>query len=548
MASTQEPADLAAPVVIVGAGPVGMLAAILLAQRGIDSIVYERATQPSELPRAVHLDDEAQRTLQGAGLLDRLRPHLSPTTRYELRDRHGELLHAFARERAPLGHPPSVLFHQPDLERVLREAAESSDRIDLRWAHEVVAVEPGVLAAAARASHAGTGSPVVETRGPGGGHQRSAAPAVLGCDGAASTVRRLLGTTSTDLGFGQSWLVADLRIADRPASLAHPQQRCDPACPATSVPVGPDRHRFELMLPDGEQHEDVQPQLRELTTTWDVDLDEVEVERVAVYRFHALNADRWRNGGVFLLGDAAHQMPPFFGQGLCSGFRDAANLSWKLAMVLHGVARPTLLDTYEAERRPQVAETIRRTALLGKVITGTGPLTEGLRRGGAAALRQVPPLRRAVEELRPPPLPAGPLVDRVRGWGPAGHPFPQPELLVDDRVGERRDGRPARLADELLGDGFALVGWRTDPLAAADATTRRFWSALGVRSIRVDPPDAPAVSGAAAHDVTGQLERWFADVRGDVAVVRPDRVVLGAARAGDPRRMAALAARIARSI
>jgi 3-(3-hydroxy-phenyl)propionate hydroxylase len=534
MAWSDEPDDTEAPVIVVGAGPVGLLVTNLLADAGIPSVVLERAGAPSTLPRAVHLDDEALRLLQALGLDGRLRPRLSPTARYELRDARGQLLHAFVRERQPLGHPQSVLFHQPDLEHVLRDAAEASEHIELRWGHDVLAVDAV--------------SATLDVRGPGGAAQQLQGSAVLACDGGASTVRRSLGLPVVDRGFEQAWLVVDLRICERPAGLEHPQQRCDPRRPATSVPVGPGRHRFEFMLLQGEREDEMRAGLPALLATWGVDLGEVEVERCAVYRFHAVHAARWRCGDVFLLGDAAHQMPPFFGQGLCSGFRDAANLVWKLALVRRGVAADALLDTYELERRPHAAETIRRTALLGRVITGGGRGAQMLRLGGAGALRAVPSVRRAVEGMRPPPLPRGPLVDRRRPLGPEGHPFPQAPLA--DHSGAEHP------SDTLLGPGFALVGWRTEPLAAADAATRRWWAALGARCVRVDPPaDGVEARGVEARgvefrppvalDPSGAIGAWFARSRGEVAVVRPDRVVLGVARGDDRRRLAALAARVA---
>jgi 3-(3-hydroxy-phenyl)propionate hydroxylase len=492
---------------VVGAGPVGMVGSLLLARRGIPVLLLERRVSPTDEPRAVHLDDETLRVLQGLGVLPALQPHLTTMHRYELRDARGDLLLAIPRGGRPLGHPRSVLFHQPDLERILLAEIDREPLVDLRRGQAVTAVDPSAPSVTVRA---------------GGATGEVRARAVVACDGAGSAVRRSLGSPLGGRGFSQRWLVADLRVPDRPAALAHPQQRTGPPRPVTSVPIGPERHRVELMAMPGEGDAALEAHLPGVLRR--LGIGAAEVERTAVYRFHALHVERWRVGGVLLAGDAAHQMPPFLGQGLCSGIRDAANLAWKLAGALRGVGGQRLLDTYEAERGPQVEETIRRTALLGAVLTAGHPSAPLLRRGTAAALRRTPPLAEVIEGLGPPPLPRGPLVVRRRPLGAGGRPLPQPVVR----------GRPL---DDLLGDGFALVGWETDPLGAAGHASRRFWEGLGTRTIRLGSAEAGSDMG-----------RWFARTGGDVAVVRPDRVVLGVGRSAEPSSIDRLAGRIARLV
>ena len=483
---------------MVGAGPVGLVSALLLAAEGFEVLLLERSTEPSTQPRAVHLDDEALRVLQGLGLDAAVRSHANPSAGYELRSADGRLLHSFPRLGQPLGHPRSVLIHQPYLEAVLRQAVAAQPLIDLRAGAEVVEVRARPAAVTVRDA---------------AGERVVAASFVLGCDGAASTVRRSLGIGWRDLGFEQTWLVVDLLVDEVPTDLALPQQRCGGRRPATSVPVGRGRHRFEFMALPGEDPSALDAS--DLVRGWGVQA--TAIERAAVYTFHALVAQRWRVGPVFLLGDAAHLMPPFLGQGLCSGFRDAANLAWKLALAARAGGAEALLDTYEAERRPHATAVTRRTATLGRLLTGRGAGWDRARAGAAGALDVVGPLRRALEGLEPPPLPRGPLVARRTWRGAPGRPFPQP-VLADSQAG----------GDAVLGPGFAHVGVGIDPRTLATPAVRRLWEGLGARPVRVPAVEHGGPRGA----------------RPRVAVVRPDRAVLGTA--GGPEELTALTARVAR--
>ena len=465
-------------VVVVGAGPVGVTAALLLARQGVDVLVLDRHRSAHPQPRAVHLDDESLRVLQAAGVADAFTAVSRPMAGLRLLDGAHRTLVEFGRGAGVNGWPQASMFHQPDLEAVLRAALAAEPRARLRVGVEVLHVEqsagPVRLAVRDRAT---------------GAREELGAEAVLGCDGANSTVRRLIASWMHDLGPAERWLVVDLH-ADVPLGVwPGVHQVCDPARPATFMPVAGLRYRAEFRLAAGE-------------TAADLDLPALlgrfgaarcTVLRAAEYTFAARVADRWRSGRVLLCGDAAHLTPPFIGQGLGLGLRDVHQLSWKLAAVLAG-ADDALLDTHQAERAPHARALIRLAVLLGALMTGGGDRAALVRRGVLVAVRRVPRLAAFASASRTPPLRPGPLVRRRRFAlrSPVGSLLPQPQI----------DG-PHRL-DDVLGTGWAVLtgGGRV-------------------------PSDWPGPVVAAADLRSPELERWLG--RRSV-LVRPDRIVAAVSR------------------
>ncbi|MBK3639926.1 bifunctional 3-(3-hydroxy-phenyl)propionate/3-hydroxycinnamic acid hydroxylase [Streptomyces sp. MBT33] len=489
---TVERSGPGAPVVIIGAGPVGVMAALLLARRGVRTVVLERHQDVYPLPRAVATDDEVRRILQAAGVGEEFATIARPSNGLRLLDaRHRVRAEIRRTGHGHHGYPQTSMFDQPELERLLRDVLVRHPECELRGGVEVTGVGPD------------TAAPVRVTYRDDEGEHQLWADAVLGCDGANSLTRDAVGAAWEDLRFEERWNVIDVRTKADVRCWEGVDQVCDPRRPATFMRVGEDRYRWEFRLGDGDAP------LRELIAPWlPLSYDgDFEVVRETQYTFRARTADRWRSGRVFLLGDAAHLTPPFIGQGLCAGLRDAHNLTWKLARVLRQGADERLLDTYESERKPHARHMIRLAVAMGWAMTGGQDGAAALRRGLLATACRIPGLTAMAGRDLSPPLTAGPLVRRGLRRGLAGSHCPQPWVTVD--------GRRTRL-DDVLGDSFALLT-AAEPWPSLNALAR----GLGIRPIPVDDLGDE-----------GTLAAWLRAGRADAVLLRPDRVVMDVVPAG----------------
>ena len=359
-------------VLIIGLGPTGAALANLLGAMGLDTLVIDREPGLLDLPRAVHFDGEVMRVFQNMGLAATLEPDLRPSSGMQYVNAQGLLMleRKAAATQGPQGWATNYLFHQPDLEGALRRGLDRFGCVKVRNGLEALSVTQHADEVAVR---------VGSTRSA-GADETLRARWVVGCDGARSIVREAIGGPLHDLGLHQEWLVVDVELT---ADVALPQptvQYCDPARPVTFVNVTGRRRRWEIMVMPGDNPQALlEPDhLWALLAPW-IRPNQAKLVRSALYTFHSLIASRWRAGRLLLAGDSAHQTPPFLGQGMCAGIRDAANLAWKLAAVVRGEAAEFILDSYESERLPHAREFIETAMRVGEIIQTTDPAVAALR-------------------------------------------------------------------------------------------------------------------------------------------------------------------------
>lgn len=474
-------------VAIVGLGPTGATLANLLGICGLSVLVLEREAEAYHLPRAVHFDDEVMRVFQTLGLAEEIAQTVRVNPGMRFVDAAGKLLLDWPRPRevGPQGWHASYRFHQPDLEKILRAGLERFDQVEVRSRTELIDAEDEGQRLTLRCKD------LVKNEVYG-----LEAQYLIGCDGARSTVRRLIGTEMEDLGFQERWLVIDALLKRPMPELGdHTIQHCDPARPATYVRCPGDRRRWEISVHDEEAAEEIatSESVWKLLRPWLTSAD-AEIERKAVYTFRSAIAQSWRKGRILIAGDAAHLTPPFMGQGMCAGIRDAANLAWKLTLCVRSQADDSLLDSYQSERLPHAQAYIETAMRLGGLINTCG--TEDALR---AALPQADGSARM--ESIAPPLGLG------LSTGDHRHGrrlFSQPLLANGARLDDHCGYAPVLLAEtSLLHDGHP---WLEKALA------------MGVSVLSTD--NEP--------NVRAELDR----LETKAVLLRPDRYILGTAADG----------------
>jgi 3-(3-hydroxy-phenyl)propionate hydroxylase len=511
------------PVLVVGSGPTGLLAANLLGAYGIETLLVERTAATSTLPKAILLDDEGLRALQAVGLADEVTAHVIQGygARYYAPDGR-----CFATVEAPVtehGFHRRNAFLQPDLERIMARGLVRFGSVSARYRTTLTGLE-------LRDDHV---EATVETADGECAHLRC--DFVLACDGGRSTARELLGIAMTGVTDSRDWVVVD--TINDPDGDRFSKFFCDPCRPMVSIPVPGGGRRYEFMIMPGEdpaamaateQIAAVLARFRSIAAP--------DILRGVVYTFHARVADRLSAGRVLLLGDAAHLSPPFAGQGMNAGLRDAFNVAWKVALATKGVVAPGIVASYEAERRKPIVEMIDYAVALGAIVMPTGRFDDRTIEVISAALAGKSPKGGGVS-LGPRPQAIYDDGWLRRGTGApdrdhVGRPLPQPMVRTSD-------GSVCRL-DDVLGPGFAVVGVGGETGAALGRLDQPVWDRLGIRRVLVAAADAVAAGAGQVTVVELDDDRHsrLSALSGHLLVVRPDRFVAAQCPAARPEDLA----------
>ncbi|GAA2429596.1 bifunctional 3-(3-hydroxy-phenyl)propionate/3-hydroxycinnamic acid hydroxylase [Mycolicibacterium llatzerense] len=476
-------------VAVVGYGPTGATAANLLGQLGLKVLVIERDPDIYSRARAISTDEEVLRVWQSVGLAERLQRDMLPGRPVAFVDADGRPFIETVIYGRGCGHPSQQFLYQPAVDSVLREGVARFANVEVLLEHECLRVanrtdDVELLLADLRTDT----------------FKRVTARYVIASDGGSSATRGVLGIGYSGRTYGERWVVIDTKVIKEWDTHDRLRFHCNPERPTVDCPTPLGHHRWEYPARAGEDEKDlvsdeaVWKVLREQGIT----PDHVEILRAVVYSHHVRVADRWRVGRVFLAGDAAHAMPPWIGQGMSAGVRDAANLCWKLAAVLRGQAPDSLLDSYAAERKPHVTEVTRRAVLVGRVITERRPWLAAIRNHVVRALTRIPGANAAGQRFWW--IPDAHYDD---GFFAAAHPavgrqIPQPTV----------DGVPL---DDLLGGRWTLLHTGAVPVGAAA------WTAAGASALQITEPS---------------LVRWLADHKADAVVLRPDGFIYAATSSG----------------
>jgi 3-(3-hydroxy-phenyl)propionate hydroxylase len=513
------------PVVIIGSGPIGLTLANLLGRHGVRTLLVERNTTTVQEPRAVSIDDESLRTMQAAGVIDTVLPCLVPGygSHYYTPGRI-----CFARVEPtgrPYGYPRRNAFRQPILERQLCDALARFSHVETLYGWRLD-------------STVQTGSGVaLDLLGPNDVPRRITCDYLVGCDGASSKVRDLQGVQLAGTSFDERWLIVDLE--NNANTITHTEVFCDSRRPCITLPGPDDTRRFEFKLLPGETESAMldTATVEQLIRSHGAD-PAARIVRKVVYRFHARVAPQWRFGRVFLAGDAAHLTPPFAGQGMNSGIRDAHNLAWKLAAVLGGKAGDGLLDSYQAERRDHIWQMVYLALRMGRVMSPRNRLHGFLIQSAFRSLKLWPAAADYFAQMKYKPKPrftAGFILPDGKGRRTlVGRLLPQP--VISDTAGRRQ------LLDEALGSGFVLLirGERAEARFAG--LSQPIWDKLAVRRIALLPAGAsatPTEGVTTIFETEEDLSDTLRHLPGCALLLRPDHYVAAVIRLANPDAMAA---------
>lgn len=547
-------------VVIVGAGPVGLMIANILGREGVRVVLLEQLDSIIDYPRAIGLDDEALRVFQSVGLANELLPHTTPFHWMRFVTPRGRCFASIEPRTDEFGWSRRNAFHQPQADQLLYRGLSRFPNVEVRFSQKVSTFTQDGQ------------SVTVVTQGPDGQTSTLIAQYLVAADGGNSFIRRTLDIPFEGRTKANQWIVVDVR--NDPVGTPHIYMHCDPERPYVSAALPHGVRRFEFMVMPGETEEELYrpDRLAELMAKVVPDPERVDYIRKRVYTHNARLASTFRKDRVILAGDAAHIMPVWQGQGYNSGIRDANNLGWKLALVVKGLCSDKLLDTYGEERRAHARSMIHLSEVAGDIFSPPSRLAAAARDSFTWLFNGVPAFKRYIVEMRFKPMPryeSGvvllPRKKTSRGWlarkleqagnsamgrllglmaekrdsllgrlvygkDPHGN-SPVGRLFIQPRV-RTTQGEIARL-DDVIGQRFAVISWGTDPTFALSAQARATWQRLGAAFVVVKPevqmaytadiPDDVIVVG----DVDNRLKDWFGATPHSVVLLRPDRFVAG---------------------
>ena len=514
-------------VVIAGAGPTGLTIANHLGTLGVRTLVVEKLSALIDYPRGVGVDDEALRTFQACGLVDQVRRHTVPNQIMRFVDKSGRVLASIAPTAQPFGWPRRNGFIQPLVDRELAEGLK-------RFPHVALWLQNGLASFSETAEGVEVVLQPADAAGNDAGPTRTVrARYLVGADGGRSPVRNALGLSFDGISETTKWLVMD--IADEPVGPPNVSFILDDASPYVELALPHGVRRYEFKVPkhmsdlEFESDENVK---KLLARVFPRELD-LNIIRRRVYQHNARIAASFRKGRALLAGDAAHLMPVWQGQGFNTGMRDAANLAWKLAMVVQGRAGAGLLDTYTEERHAHARAMIDLSVLVGRIFVPTNPILRMVRNVVGPWIARIPSLRQYIAEMRFKPMP-------FFARGAVVHPAtPDPRGLVGKVFMQPRvagaDGKPVRL-DDVIGLRFALISWSARVDAWIDPSARAILDQLAATQIVVRPDcqaldREPPAMGTVVHDVEGAMKRCFDDLAGGVVILGPDRIVAATCKA-----------------
>lgn len=510
--------DLVFDVAIVGYGPVGVIAANYLGMYGIKTIVFEKETDVYHLPRAIGFNHEIMRIFQQIGLEKQVEPVATPVEGVEFLNRQHQVMFEIVLSKTCLtqGFAPNYVFYQPELEIKLREGVNRFGCVTVHLGYSVEKIVQDFDGVTIKVRD------VASER-----FEQVRAKYVLGCDGARSITRQLAGIKLQDFGFHQRQLVVDTLLKENLPLPSKVQQLCDTKRPGVFVHSTNNHRRWEFVLEKKETVREIErrEKVKELLATYWIDPNKLEIIRAVVYHFHSLIALQWRKERIFIVGDAAHQMPPILGQGMCSGIRDAQNICWKLNLVLQGLTPDKLLDTYQTERLPHVVEIVKVATRAFKIFKTRNPLLALVRDTilwMIQRFRSNSKLQNIGSDM--PPLRRGILASSTEGklQSVAGQMFMQPQVLTDQ-------GKLV-LLDQVLETGFAILGLNTDWLEVINSESQAFLSSLSIKLISVVPTKTSKSSSpqvTTIEDLSNQIIDWLQEQQQEIVIIRPDRYVFG---------------------